>query len=161
MTEVNNKTYSDRQEKLVAKHVNGKQVSGSGARPFAPGDVESEDWLIECKTHIEVMKTLTFKRNVWDKIKDEAIVRHRYPAYVVDDGSQKIESQYILFGIHNREIPDDNVTTFESVRAGNINIKIDDFTSSNQILKGRWVNETIYITSLLYFEELFSCGNCV
>ena len=42
--------YSNRQEKKVAKAVNGKQTANSGATAFQKGDVTTNDWLIECKT---------------------------------------------------------------------------------------------------------------
>ena len=36
---MNNKYYSDRQEKMIADYLGWKQVVGSGSRPFTPGDV--------------------------------------------------------------------------------------------------------------------------
>lgn len=94
----NTKDYSTIQEKLVADclgrdfHV----VSGSGAAPCTPGDVIGPDWLIECKTHVTVLPNLIFNRNVWKKIKEEAFAKHRHPALVTDNGTQKLSETWIL-----------------------------------------------------------------
>lgn len=151
----NNKTYSDKQEKLVAKHLNGKQISGSGARPFAPGDVESEDWLIECKTHVSPGKKISFKPDVWAKIQEEAMMRHKYPAYVVDDGSQLLSNQRVLFSLCPEDLsmlPKENIQKF--VKSA-ITFNVED-TSSFVIYEAFWNQKTVYIVSLKYFEQLFS-----
>lgn len=90
------KMYSDKQEKLVAKVLEGKVVTASGARPFDPGDVKSYDWLAECKTHVEPGHTIFFDAKVWKKICDEADGMHRKPVLIVDDGSQKEQNTWCL-----------------------------------------------------------------
>lgn len=42
--------YSNKQEKAVAKAVDGRQTVNSGATPFQKGDVFNKEFLIECKT---------------------------------------------------------------------------------------------------------------
>lgn len=151
-----NKTYSDKQEKLVAKHINGKQISGSGARPFAPGDVESDEWLIECKTHVSPGKKISFKADVWAKIQEEAMVRHKYPAYVVDDGSQLLSNQRVMFSLCPEDIsalPKEDIQRF--VKAA-ITFNVEDTLSSSVIYKAFWNQKTVYIVSLKYFEQLFA-----
>lgn len=90
------KVYSDKQEKLVASILNGNVVPGSGSRPTVPGDVKSENWLAECKTHVEPGHNIFFDLNVWKKISDEAMALHRLPVLVVDDGSQKERHTWCL-----------------------------------------------------------------
>lgn len=149
------KFYSDKQEKLVANHTNGRQISGSGARPFAPGDVESEDWLIECKTHTTPGHKISFTESVWNKIQDEAMIRHKYPAYVVDDGSQMLSNQRVLFSLCPEDLsslPKENIQKF--VKAA-ITFPVESIRSG-VIYQAYWGGKTVYVVSLKYFEELFS-----
>lgn len=66
--------YSNRQEKAVAKAVNGKQQANSGASTWQKGDVENKYFLIECKTVIGTRhKSFSIKEEWLDKIAEEAI----------------------------------------------------------------------------------------
>lgn len=79
--------YSNKQEKAVAKAVQGKQVANSGARPFAKGDVRTDEWLIECKTKTAPCGAMTVKREWFDKNKEEAFAMGKlYSAVVIDFG---------------------------------------------------------------------------
>lgn len=69
--------YSSRQEKKVAKELGGKQVSNSGAARFVAGDVELDEWLIECKTVTKEQKSFSVKREWLDKNKEEAFSRNK------------------------------------------------------------------------------------
>ena len=57
---------SDRQEKLISKYLGWSQVTGSGARPMHPGDIVSDGWLGECKTHVTPGHRIGFNFSVWD-----------------------------------------------------------------------------------------------
>lgn len=94
---MSNKTYSDKQEKMIADYLDWKQVSGSGARPHAAGDIEGDTWLGECKTHTSSGNKILFDIKVWNKIVDEASSKFKSPAYFVDDGSQKISRTWVMF----------------------------------------------------------------
>ena len=96
MAETNKKYYSGKQEELIAKELGGYPVRGSGARPCAPGDVKTYDWLVECKTHTEPDHPIFFDIDVWKKICNEAMGTSRKPVLVVDDGSQKINKTWCL-----------------------------------------------------------------
>ena len=50
------KFYSERQEKYIANQLGWDVVTGSGARDCHPGDVKSDAYLGECKTHTTVKK---------------------------------------------------------------------------------------------------------
>jgi len=90
------KDYSSIQERCVSNALGWEVVTGSGARPCVPGDVRSDEWLGECKTHTEPYHKITFMLTVWDKIQHEADTSHRSPALIVDDGSQKLSRTWVL-----------------------------------------------------------------
>lgn len=94
---LSSKFYSNKQEKLLASSLGWSVVSGSGARNLYPGDIESEEWLGECKTHTTPNHKIVFYQSVWDKISDEAISKYRFPALFVDDGSQTTKHTWVLF----------------------------------------------------------------
>ena len=64
--------YSSKQEKEVAKVIGGKQQANSGASTWQKGDVKSDKFLIECKTHTKVQKSTTIEREWLDKVREEA-----------------------------------------------------------------------------------------
>ena len=68
------KFYSNIQESKIAKYLNWEVVSGSGARDFNPGDIKSDMWLGECKTHEIKQSRILFKKAVWAKISSEAFL---------------------------------------------------------------------------------------
>ena len=79
--------YSNRQEKAVAKIMNGKQTSNSGATAFQKGDVTTENWLIECKTSTTEKQSFSIKRDWLKKNKDEAFAMGKeYNALCFDFG---------------------------------------------------------------------------
>lgn len=69
--------YSKKQEKLVAKTVNGKVQSNSGATPFQKGDVLTDNWLIECKTKTSESKSISIKKEWIEKNEEEAFAMDR------------------------------------------------------------------------------------
>lgn len=91
------KFFSSKQEKLVAAELGWDVVTGSGARDCHPGDIISDAWLGECKTHTTSGKPIKFDASVWKKISDEAQSKFKYPVLFVDDGSQSIETTWCLF----------------------------------------------------------------
>lgn len=100
--------YSNRQEKQVAKAVNGKQTVNSGATPFYKGDVVTDEWLIECKTTTQSKKSFTIKQDWLRKNKEEAFaMRKDYNALAFNFGMDG-ENYYIIdektfkeFCLHN------------------------------------------------------------
>ena len=64
--------YSKKQETAVAKSVEGKVVSNSGATPFNKGDVITDKFLIECKTKVSSSQSFSIKKEWLDKNKEEA-----------------------------------------------------------------------------------------
>lgn len=80
--------YSNRQEKAVAKVVGGEQVPNSGATPFAKGDVNTDSWLIECKTSTTAKASFSVKREWLNKNKEEMFAMGKsYNALCFDFGN--------------------------------------------------------------------------
>ena len=95
-------------EKMIANYLGWKQVSGSGSRPMHPGDVISEEWLGECKTHITSGQKIIFYFDVWDKLAEEAVSQFKNPVLFVDDGSQTIDKTFAMIEVaDNLEIQKD------------------------------------------------------
>ena len=84
------KYYSNKQETTVASYLGWSVVTGSGSRSTLPGDIQSDEWLGECKTHETTGHKIIFYHSVWTKLQDEAISKYKFPALFVDDGSQKV-----------------------------------------------------------------------
>ena len=63
--------FSNRQEKQVAKALNGKQTANSGATKFGAGDVIADNWLIECKTTMTPKKSFAIKKDWLEKNREE------------------------------------------------------------------------------------------
>lgn len=93
------KDYSNKQESTIADYLGWTRVAASGARDFEKGDIKSDDWLVEAKTHESETK-ITFNYKVWEKIQQEAMVLHKAPVLIVDDGTQNINHTWCLFSAH-------------------------------------------------------------
>ena len=92
------KYYSTLQEKRLANYFGWSTVSASGARPFNPGDIKSENWLCECKTFTEPRDCIHIKKSVWEKLRNEAYSQRKRPVLFLDNGTQKPENTYAVFG---------------------------------------------------------------
>lgn len=106
-----NKVFSAKQEKMVADYMGWRVVTGSGSRPFAPGDIKdtsSGKFLVECKTHNEEQENVVFYKKHWAKISEEAQAIHRYPVLVVDNGTQKSHNTWVM--IPKRMLSDESST---------------------------------------------------
>jgi len=92
---MNTRKYSDKQEKRIAKNLNGKQTSNSGATKFIKGDVLLDDWLIEAKTSTTPVDSFAIKRKWIIKNKEEAFeMRKSYNALCIDFGMD--ENYYLI-----------------------------------------------------------------
>ena len=103
---MNKKEASAKQEKMVSDYMGWRVVTGSGSRPFSPGDVNSTHFLVECKTHVEEQSNIVFRKTHWGKIVDEATSKHRYPALMTDNGTQKPDGTWVMIPI--RLIPSED-----------------------------------------------------
>lgn len=93
---MNNKYFSNRQEKMIASYLGWKQVVGSGSRPFTPGDVNEYNWLGECKTHDTEKSSIVFLKRHWLKICEEAYAKHKFPILFTDNGTQLANNTWVM-----------------------------------------------------------------
>lgn len=95
---MNTKKYSNRQEKQIAKKINGKKQANSGATMFMKGDVATDYFLIEAKTMTKEQKSITIKKEWLEQIKQEAFVmRKQYSALSFNFGGLgNTENFYII-----------------------------------------------------------------
>lgn len=166
---MNNKIYSARQEKLVAKVVGGKVVAGSGARDTYPGDVIHPKFLIECKTHTKQVPDVVFFADVWRKIAAEADSQFKCPALAVDDGTQRVRSTWVLTrrlaishpeNIELLEYPY-NLHNYSENKTNAIRIPLKTFSIVNELMHNtfdsliaysiKFCDEDLIIISLLDF----------
>ena len=70
---MNTRKYSDRQEKAVAKAMDGRKQANSGGGRWQKGDVSTECFLIECKTTVSPKKSFAIKEEWLDKVAEEAV----------------------------------------------------------------------------------------
>lgn len=139
------KKFSDLQESRIAKYLNWKQVSGSGAKSFHPGDVIGDKYLGECKTHVSPGHRLIFSFSVWDKIEKEANSQFRKPVLFVDDGSQEISKTWCMVEITG--YVSGKVGTLDCTDRSSISISLDDtlFWKQKNIVFSRGQNKYILI----------------
>ena len=91
------KYYSELQENRIADYLKWHTVVGSGATATKPGDIFSDQWLGECKTHTKKSDKIVFKLSHWRKIKKEAQSKFKYPILFTDNGTQNIHDTWCLF----------------------------------------------------------------
>ena len=152
-----NKLYSDRQEITVANYLGWEQVTGSGARPTFVGDIVSESWLGECKTHISPGHKIIFRFDVWDKLDKEASSRFKDPVLIVDDGSQKVENTYVMLKL--KHPPEDRTPEDYSTKASFRFDNNSDFRVSYVIHEFIRDNNYYIILWLPAFKTLISRSN--
>ena len=84
---MNTRKYSSKQEKIVAKSLQGRVQPNSGATPFMKGDVVTDNWLVECKTQLTNKKSITIKKEWLDKLEEERFaMRKQYKALAFNFG---------------------------------------------------------------------------
>ena len=90
------KDFSNAQEWMVSNYLGWNRVSGSGGATCTAGDVISDKFLGECKTHETEGSKVVFRQDVWSKIQNESMVFGRIPVLIVDDGTQEWRRTYCL-----------------------------------------------------------------
>lgn len=157
------KYYSSLQEKRIAEFLGWDVVSGSGSR-MRPGDIVSDDWLGECKTHVSKLRSSSFILKVWQKISTEAFSQFKHPVYFVDDGTQSIESTFVMFpattgisfvNVLNKEINEKSFS-FNSEELNDELKTVQRIKMSEHpvVIKLKFSSEVVYVTTLHMFREL-------
>lgn len=88
--------YSSKQEKHIAKSMNGNCVANSGATLFSKGDVKSDNWLFEAKTCMKEQSSFSIKKEWLDKLKSEAFAMNKYYYSLVFNFGDNTENYYII-----------------------------------------------------------------
>ena len=79
--------FSSKQEKRIAKAVNGQRVVNSGATAFSKGDVRTDEWLFEAKTKTSESQSFSIKKEWLLKNREEMFAMGKsYNALVFDFG---------------------------------------------------------------------------
>ena len=165
----NTKLFSMLQEYKVAKSLGWETVTGSGARPCTPGDVIGENWLGECKTHTSDSKSIYFNHDVWEKIKSEAVSKHRRPVLFTDDGSQSLDTTWCVCLANSIENDNIYVTSCNMHIKKNISFdhlkQIADYRSVKRsapdlfqhcsfVFSLTWLGDTIYLMPFESFKQI-------
>lgn len=79
---------SSKQEKAIAKSLNARRTSNSGATKFDKGDLYvGQEWLIEAKTCMQPKKSFLIKQEWLQKMKEEQFATNKmYSALCFDFG---------------------------------------------------------------------------
>ena len=88
--------YSNKQEKEVAKIVNGRKTANSGATAFSKGDVVTNEWCIECKTATTVKASFSIQREWLIKNKQEAFAMGKYYNALCFDFGPDTNRYYVI-----------------------------------------------------------------
>lgn len=158
MKDVNTKLYSSMHESAIAKYLNWSVVSGSGARPCCVADIESEEFLGECKTHIKPQKVYTFVNKVWTKLLNESMFAHRYPALFVDNGHQTFQTT--LVAIPQYVVPIEYLDSYSVIdiapNLSSVTISAEEVEcdNSNVIYSSSLENSKVYIMPCKIFKAI-------
>lgn len=93
---MNNRFYSSRQEKKVAKNLGGRVVSNSGATMFRKGDVDCGNILVECKTCTQPKTQFTIKKEWIEKNKQEAFAMNKEYSVVAFNFGPEQDNYFII-----------------------------------------------------------------
>lgn len=156
------KQASTKQEHQIADYLGWRVISASGARHLHPGDIESDKWLAECKTHTRPDHPIMFNYEVWKKIVDESASKFRYPVLMCDDGSQLIDRTWCMFPgsisdptmlskTVNFKIRENISVTHEVL----LSLVSELGTIGNATLRVRFHKHWVHITSLESFRSMF------
>ena len=160
LTTQNKKQFSSKQERTVADALGWSVVGGSGARLTEVGDVRSDEWLCECKTHTSPNHAIAFNLSVWAKLRNEAAAKFKYPVLIVDDGSQLLSRTWCMFRLNVFDLVKDTVAVvgLPINRTININFKYDELPvevgTKRRIYTCLYDNVFVGITSFDTFKSL-------
>lgn len=88
---------SSKQEKAIAKSLNGRRTSNSGATKFDKGDLYvGQEWLIEAKTCMQPKKSFSIKQEWLQKMKEEQFATNKMYSALCFDFGDNGNRYYIL-----------------------------------------------------------------
>lgn len=88
---------SSKQEKAIAKSLNARRTSNSGATKFDKGDLYvGQEWLIEAKTCMQPKKSFSIKQEWLQKMKEEQFATNKMYSVLCFDFGDNGNRYYIL-----------------------------------------------------------------
>ena len=88
--------YSTKQEKHIAKALNGDRTPNSGATMFAKGDIKLNKFLLECKTKMKPSDSISIHKEWLDKLNTESLFMGKpYSALAFNFGPDE-DNYYII-----------------------------------------------------------------
>lgn len=88
---------SSKQEKAIAKSLNARRTSNSGATKFDKGDLYvGQEWLIEAKTCMQPKKSFSIKQEWLQKMKEEQFATNKMYSALCFDFGDSGNRYYIL-----------------------------------------------------------------
>lgn len=93
---VNTRSYSDIQEKHIAKVTGGKVQSNSGGTKFGGGDVHTDKFLIEAKTPTIERKSFTIMKDYLTKAQEQAFEQGKGESVLAFRFSPDDDSDYYV-----------------------------------------------------------------
>lgn len=96
MNQNSTRYYSNRQEKKVAKAVNGRKTANSGATAFQKGDVITDQFLIEAKTKVKDCNSFTIKEDWLLKNEEEAFAMGKNNSALCFDFGPSANKRYYV-----------------------------------------------------------------
>lgn len=89
--------YSSKQEKKVAKTLNGRVQPNSGASKFYKGDlVVGQEWLLECKTCITDKQSFSIKKEWLEKLEEERFAMRKSNMALAFNFGPEQEMYYVV-----------------------------------------------------------------
>ena len=153
------KYYSTKQENSIADYLGWSVVAASGARPFHPGDIRSDDFLGECKTHTSKQSDIVIYKDVWRKITSEATSVMKRPVLFVDNGTQKIKNTWCV--LPERFLSDKNIIQCDIIMTESKNKLLfshevwDAILEINKCATFKIYDESLLLMKLNTFKILF------
>ena len=93
---MNTRSYSNVQEKQVAKALGGRKNVNSGATAFIKGDVQLKNFLVECKTVVQKKSSIAIKQDWLDKLKKEAFAMNKPYSMLAFNFEPNGKNYYVL-----------------------------------------------------------------
>ena len=108
--------YSDMQEKHIAKVTGGRVQSNSGGTKFGGGDVHTDKFFIEAKTHTSDKKSFSIKEDwlykmreqAFEQGKEESVLAFRFHPDSLIDWYVLDERQFLEY-LRYKEEQNDNI----------------------------------------------------
>ena len=99
------KTFANKQEKLIAKKLGGKQTINSGAIPTMPGDIYLGENLIDVKS-AKTSKQIIVSEKMLQKLESDANLKHKNPVLLLNFPScDKLKNkQWVLLPVKENKL---------------------------------------------------------